>query len=128
VEKKMLVDRDVEIVMRDGLRVKVDVFRPEGSGPFPALYAVSPFDKNAPYLTPRCGVRWGEPGNIARWVEAGYVFIHGDTRRPDQSREGPRSLWSIEELTDFFGTIEWAAGQPWSNGKVGMIGDACFCV
>ena len=71
----MLVDRDVEIAMRD-VRVKVDVFRPEGSGPFPALYAVSPYNKNAAHLPPSSAFRWREVGNIARWVERGTDRSH----------------------------------------------------
>jgi putative CocE/NonD family hydrolase len=126
VEAKILVDRDVEIAMRDGVRVKVDVFRSEGSGPFPALYAVSPYNKNTAHLPPSGAFRWREAGNIARWVEQGYAFIHADTCGTGQSREGRWSLWSIEEQTDLYDTIEWAASQPWSNGKVGMIGKSYY--
>ena len=84
----MLVDRDLKIAMRDGVRVTTDIFRPEGSGPFPTLYAVSPYNKNTAHLPPGSAFRWREAGNIARWVEQGYAFIHADTRGTGQSREG----------------------------------------
>jgi hypothetical protein len=37
----MIEERDVRIPMRDGVRVALDVYRPEGEGPFPVLYATS---------------------------------------------------------------------------------------
>ena len=36
---KMVVERDVFVTMRDGVRVACDVFRPDAPGPFPALYS-----------------------------------------------------------------------------------------
>ena len=57
-------------------------------------------------------------------MEQGYAFIHADTRGTGQSREGRWSLWSTEEQTDLYDTIEWVADQPWSNGKVGMVGES----
>ena len=122
----MLADRDLKIAMRDGVRVTADTFRPEGSGPFPTLYAVSPYNKNTAHLPPSSAFRWREAGNIALWVEQGYAFIHADTRGTGQSREGQWNLWSTEEQTDLYDTIEWAACQPWSNGKVGMIGESYY--
>jgi hypothetical protein len=44
----MLVDRDVQVAMQDGVRVKADVFRPEGSGQFPALYDARPPEGRRP--------------------------------------------------------------------------------
>ena len=34
---KMKLEKDVDIPMRDGARLKADVFRPEGDGHFPVL-------------------------------------------------------------------------------------------
>src|SRR5664279_2726782 len=43
---KMVVDKDVMVTMRDGVRVAVDVYRPDAPGRFPSLYATSPFQKD----------------------------------------------------------------------------------
>ena len=39
-------DKDVEIVMRDGTILKGDVFRPDVSGPVPAILPWSPYGKS----------------------------------------------------------------------------------
>src|SRR3990172_7138479 len=46
-EKKyaMIESRDVMVPMRDGVRLAVDVFRPDSRGKFPALLAISPYGK-----------------------------------------------------------------------------------
>jgi uncharacterized protein len=38
-------DRDIEIPMRDGIILRADVFRPEGSARVPAIVAWSPYGK-----------------------------------------------------------------------------------
>lgn len=48
------VEKDVTLTMRDGTHVAVDVYRPQRSGLFPTLYAVSPYRKDLSYL-PRPG-------------------------------------------------------------------------
>src|SRR5690349_9841889 len=45
-ELPMPIDRDVAVPTRDGSPVVVDVFRPEGDGPFPVIASVSPYGKD----------------------------------------------------------------------------------
>ena len=33
----LVIEKDVEITLRDGVRLKADVFRPKGGGRFPAI-------------------------------------------------------------------------------------------
>ena len=51
---------------------------------------------------------------------AGYVFVIQDTRGRFAS-DGDFVPF-IHEAADGYDSVEWAAGQPWSNGEVGMIG------
>ena len=44
-EYDIIEDRNVYIPMRDGVRINVDVFRPDGKGRYPALLAISAFSK-----------------------------------------------------------------------------------
>ena len=37
----MIVDKDVWVTMRDGVRIPVDIYRPDAPGKFPALLAMS---------------------------------------------------------------------------------------
>ena len=123
----MTVEKSVMIEMRDGTRVAADIFRPDGEGPFPTLYAVSPYNKDTIHLPPHGVYRWREAGNIGRWVEQGYAFVHADTRGSGQS-EGEWTSGSLEEQHDLYDTIEWIAAQSWSTGKIGMIGESYYAI
>ena len=37
------IDRDVMVPMRDGTRLRTDVYRPAGPGPFPVLLIRTPY-------------------------------------------------------------------------------------
>ncbi len=43
---KLLVEKDVDVPMRDGARLKADVFRPDDGGKFPAILNLGPYQKN----------------------------------------------------------------------------------
>jgi predicted acyl esterase len=49
---KLLIDRDVEVPMRDGARLKADVFRPDDSGKFPAILNLGPYQKDKLWVPP----------------------------------------------------------------------------
>jgi predicted acyl esterase len=40
-------EKDVEIILRDGIKTRADIFRPAEGGPVPALIAWSPYGKAA---------------------------------------------------------------------------------
>ena len=56
-----------------------------------------------------------------KWVPDGYVCVRVDSRGAGRS-PGYMDLWSARETKDYYNCIEWAAVQPWSNGKVGLNG------
>jgi predicted acyl esterase len=45
-EYEITASRDVYVPARDGVKICVDVFRPESRGKFPALVAMSAFNKD----------------------------------------------------------------------------------
>src|SRR3974390_3546212 len=108
----ILIDRNVSCNMRDGCVLRANVFRPSADGQYPVLVFRTPYDKNA-------------AANIAlaldplRFVEAGYVVVQQDVRGRFSS-EGMHEPWI--EYDDGYDTVEWAASQPWSNGRVGAYG------
>jgi predicted acyl esterase len=67
---RVLVEKDVPMMTRDGLTLRADVSRPEAPGRFPVLLSRLPDNKN---LRPR-------PGDIDYFVERGYGVIMQDTR------------------------------------------------
>ena len=89
-----------------------DIYRPEGLGPFPVLLQRTPYDKSGP--------RTATQLDPLRAAKAGYALIVQDTRGRHSS-EGVFYCFR-DEISDGYDTVEWAAAQPWSSGKVGMFG------
>ena len=78
---KMIVDKDVWVSMRDGIKIPVDIYRPDAPGKFPALLAMSVYGKNSQvFETPpqpfgksifEASV---ESGNPQFYAERGYAY------------------------------------------------------
>jgi hypothetical protein len=107
------VERNVAVPMRDGTTLRADVFRPEPEGRYPVLLSRTPYDKSA------AGVSYGWMQPI-RPASEGYVVVVQDTRGRFASEGTFRPFH--QEIDDGFDTVEWAARQVWSNGRVGMYG------
>ena len=122
----VVVDRNIAVEMRDGVRMRVDVYRPEAPGSYPALYAVSPYQKDIAGLPAYPAFLWRETGPIEWYVQQGYVYVLGDSRGTGASDEGTWEYMGPEEQTDLYDAIEWIADQQWCSGKVGMIGQSYF--
>ena len=123
---KVTVEKDVFIEMRDGVKVAVDIYRPDAPGEFPALYASSPYQKDLYYLPPVPTFHMRETNKIEWFVERGYCYINHDIRGSGKSVEGQWRWHSLEEQRDHYDVIEWIAAQPWCTGKVGMIGESYY--
>ena len=64
----MIEEKDVMVRMRDGVEIATRIYRPAGAGPFPVLYAASPYryDNNELPATPQ--FLWRETGPIEWYV------------------------------------------------------------
>ena len=126
--------RDVMVPMRDGARLAVDIYRPDGEGRFPALLAFAVHNKflqspevadacpNQPAWAPLwCGP--AEGGDTRFFTSRGYAHVVGNLRGSGHS--DPGDPW-VEGKTDAYDLIEWIARQPWCDGNVGMIGISDF--
>lgn len=126
---------NVKVKMRDGVRLSVNIFRPKAEGRFPALLALSPYGKETQSMQlqpqPPSSTRWRgylEAGNTEYLVSRGYAHIIGDIRGTGQSEGECCNLLSKQEAQDGYDIIEWIAQQPWSDGKIGMIGISYFAM
>ncbi len=113
----ILIEQDVMIPMRDGVRLATDVYRPAEAGPRPVLLTRLPYGKEALRLILN-------QGDIVRMVQAGYAVVVQDVRGCFAS-EGEFSPL-IHDETDGADTLVWISQQPWSNGKCGMFGKSYF--
>ena len=126
-EQGMIVERDVAVAMRDGVRLYADVHRPEGTDKVPALLVWGPYGKHRPfqyeYFHNYADVRkeWissytmFEGPDPLYWVPRGYAIIHVDIRGTWGS-EGDASFWCHDEGRDGYDFVEWAAAQEWCTG------------
>jgi len=133
VENGMVIERNVAVAMRDGIKIYIDVFRPADEKPAPPLIAWGPYGKhghtNYHEVFPNCGVKPETQSRYAAfeapdpgyWVPQGYAVINVDIRGTWYS-QGHATYLSPEEAEDYYDLIEWAGTQPWSNGKVGLSG------
>jgi hypothetical protein len=129
----VLVDKDVDVPMRDGVRLKADIFRPHDSGKFPAILNLGPYQKDKLWLVPETleekqneWMNW-ETINPEWWVPHGYAAVRIDARGSGKS-PGQYDPWSLAEAVDFYDAMEWAAAQPWCNGNIGLLGISYFAI
>ena len=101
------IERGIAVPMRDGVKLMADVYLPPGQGPWPVILMRTPYN------------RAGGQG-AAHPFRAQYAVVVQDTRGRYES--GGEFTPFFSEVTDGYDTVEWAASQPWSNGKVGMTG------
>src|ERR1700680_3026594 len=129
--ENMVKERDAYLPMRDGVKLCVDVYRPDAAGKFPALLAFAIYNKDLqgpdmadavppqPAWTPL----WTGPmeaGDTKFFVSRGYVHVIGSPRGIGKSEGGGSREWDCYDL------IEWIAGQDWCDGNVGMVGISGF--
>lgn len=140
------IDWDVPIEMDDGLVLRADVFRPQGTARHPVILSYGPYAKGLSFQE-------GYKGNWARlvkaapevlegssnrfqnwelvdpekWVPDGYVCVRVDSRGAGRS-PGFLDVWSARETLDLYHCVEWAGTQPWSSGKVGINGISYYAM
>src|SRR4051794_36946465 len=96
------------VPMRDGVRLSTTIYAPAQEGRYPVLVARTPYGKS------------GERHTAEFFAANGYVFVAQDVRGRGDSQG---SLYPLrDEGPDGYDTIQWAAVQPWSNGKVATTG------
>jgi hypothetical protein len=99
----------LRVATRDGVHLDTNVFLPAGAHRVPALLLRTPYGKGADLLA-------GYPV----FLDHGYAVVMQDVRGRFDSEGVFDSL--DHEGEDGFDTIAWIARQPWSNGRVGMLG------
>lgn len=99
---------DQMVAMRDGVKLATTIFLPEGNGPWPVVLIRTPYGKSTQAI------------GYEKWTGKGFALAVQDCRGTFQS-EGENRPFMTDHL-DGFDSVEWAAKQTWSTGKVGMFG------
>lgn len=113
----ILIEKNLMVPMRDGVEMATDVYRPETEGPVPTLVQRLPYNKEIVLLV-------NYAIDVSRAVQAGYAVVTQDTR--GRFASGGEFNPFFDDAEDGADTIAWAAAQPWSTGKVGMVGGSYF--
>lgn len=133
----MIFEHDVAIPVRDGAVLSANVYRPSNSDRSPVIMTVGPYGKDVHFadrnpeayaLIDEQGsyLNWETP-NPEWWVPRGYVVVRVDQRGIGSSA-GRLDLFSEQQGEDFYDAIEWTAAQPWSTGKVGLLGISYYAL
>ena len=107
---------DLRCPMRDGVELMTDVHMPAEGGPFPTVVTRTPYDRAHEMI-------FSVPSAIDL-AQRGFAVVSQDTR----GRYDSGGDWYpfVNEADDGQDALKWAASQPWSNGKLGMIGASYF--
>jgi predicted acyl esterase len=98
----------VEMRTRDGVVLSTDLYLPAGARKSPVILIRTPYSKDLEVWSARFFAR------------RGYAVAVQDVR--GRGRSGGKWEPYVHEATDGYDAIEWLARQPWSTGKIGMIG------
>lgn len=134
-ENGLIIQRNVPVTLRDGVRIFIDIYRPDGAAgehDVPILLGWSPYGKHnqsAQLAWPAADVAEGwmssytafEAPDPIYWCRHGYAVVYPDPRGSWYS-EGELRHGGVQEAEDCYDLIEWLGVQPWTNGKVGMSG------
>lgn len=111
VHEDVIIETSVMVPMRDDIRLTTDIYRPAGTEKVPVLLHRLPY-----------GQAVGRYFDAAAFARHGYALVIQQCRGCFGS-EGDFHPWPVRhEIDDGYDAVEWAAAQPWSNGKVGMFG------
>ncbi|MDM5196572.1 CocE/NonD family hydrolase [Fictibacillus enclensis] len=108
------VQENVEITMRDGVVLRGRLFLPQGtSEPNPGLILENGYGH----------IDQKSADDLSQYMaEHGYPTLHVGLRGSGTS-EGENNLFN-QYGHDGYDLVEWMAKQPWSDGKVGLIGQS----
>ena len=124
---KLIVEKDVQIPLRDGTVLCADVFRPDTPDKVPAIMNISVYQKDK---------LWGPPADLEEkanpymnwetvnplwWCPRSYACVRVDSRGTGKS-PGKCEPSSYQESLDFYDAIEWIAKRPWCSGSIGTLG------
>ncbi len=100
---------EVWVPMRDGVRLSANLHRPDGAGRLPTILIRTPYDKGTDLHA-----------NFQAFVDRGFNVVIQDVR----GRYASEGVFTplTQEPNDGEDTINWIAGQSWSDGKIGMVG------
>ena len=118
---------ELTVPAHDGKELYVEVTKPVGAGKLPVVLEASPYhgpmaDRDGKRILPDPKDEDGNSiGLTGFFAPRGYAVVMMDLRGTGRS-QGCLDHLGPNDAKDLKTVVEWAASQPWSNGRVGMTG------
>ncbi len=112
------MEHHVGVPMRDGVKLSADIYRPDAEGRYPTLLVRTPYSNNSPGA-----IDQGHYQSLF-YAQRGYAVVQQDVRGRYDS-DGVFYPFS-NEANDGFDSDEWVGRQPWSNGRIGTMGQSYY--
>jgi hypothetical protein len=107
----------IHVPMSDGVRLAVDVWLPvarvAAKGAVPTVVRATRYHRASAGADSTAGDLWND---------AGFACVVVDARGTGASFGSRSAELGEREIADYGEIIDWVAGQPWSNGRVGAYG------
>ena len=116
-EREFTLIENEWIRLKDGTVLAARIWMPDGANtePVPAVLEYLPYRKQG-------GTSLRDESTYPVFAAAGIAGVRVDIRGSGESDGVIDGEYTPRELSDGCEIIEWIAAQPWSNGKVGMMG------
>jgi len=117
----------IQLPAYDGELLYIEVVRPKAAGRFPVILESSPYhgtlaDRDGTRIFPGPKDADDNPiGLTGYFAPRGYAVVMMDLRGTGRS-QGCLDHLGDKDGRDLEQVVEWAASEPWSNGRVGMTG------
>ena len=123
-------DTALYITMRDGVQIAADVWLPQdyqAGQRLPALLRTTRYGRDGQFgWAYRLAVAFKQTDPHDEQTDylnqRHFVVIVADARGSGASGGHRETEFSREEISDLGELVNWAANQPWSNGRVGTFG------
>lgn len=106
---------NVLVTLADGATIAASLVKPEGAGPFPVLLSFYPYRKDD-------FIGASVAAGRDYFADAGYATLLVDVRGYGSSSGRSYQAWDQREFDDGAEVVEWAARQPWCDGRTGIWG------
>lgn len=114
------------VVMRDGVKLAVDIVRPAVDGepvaePLPLIWTHHRYHRAA-LREGQIHSQVDDRSGLQLLSRHGYIIAAVDVRGGGASYGRYTGTFSSEETRDAYELTEWFAAQPWCDGNIGMYG------
>jgi len=113
------------VSLRDGVRLAVDVYLPEGlktGARLPTILEQTRYRRSFEFRPAVRAAADRPSAKVAEFVTRGYAYVIVDVRGSGASFGSRRGELLPLEARDGKDVVDWIVGQPWCDGKVGTSG------